>query len=135
MAAPRQVVLKNEHVTIWFYPDTRIVHHRFHKFTVGQPLRDALDAGTAALQRFDAHKWLSDDRNLSALPEADVEWGRTEWFPRTIEAGWKAWALVLPQTIVGQMNLKRVAAEYAEHGLTANVFTDPIEALAWLERI
>lgn len=134
MDLPRQVVLKNEHVTIWYYPDSKVIHHRFHRSATGQPFRDALDAGTAALQQFGAQKWLSDDRNLSSVPQADGEWGRTDWFPRTVKAGWKYWALVLPQSIVGQLNLKRVAKDYAEHGLTAAVFTDPIEALAWLEK-
>ena len=127
-------ILNNEHVTVWYHPDKKIIHHQFHKFMHGQEFRDALNAGTEAMKKYGAHKWLSDDRQNSALPRVDNEWAHTEWFPRTVLAGWKYWALVLPEKIIGQMNMNREAKIYSEQGIITAKFENPDEAMAWLEK-
>jgi hypothetical protein len=89
--------------------------------------------GTATLAKYGGCKWLSDDRLQSAIPQADLNWADTVWFPKTVEAGWKFWALVLPENVVGQMNLKRVLRLHTEEGVTTKAFTDEYEAMRWLE--
>ena len=59
-------ILDNEYVTLWYHPDKQIIHHQFHKFLYGQAFRDAMNAGTEAMKKYGAHKWLSDDRKNSA---------------------------------------------------------------------
>jgi hypothetical protein len=126
-------IIDNEYVTLCYYPDKKIVHHKFHKFIHGPAFRDVLNTGVGILKKHGARKWLSDDRNNSALPQEDLKWARTEWFPRTVKAGWKYWALVQPEKIVGQMNMKRVVKDYSEKGVIVQVFLDPEEAMTWLE--
>jgi hypothetical protein len=130
----KMTIIDNEFVTLWYYPEKKIVHHQFHKFLYGQAFRDALNAGVELLQKYGAQKWLSDDRKNSALPKEDVEWAETDWFPRTKKAGWKYWALVLPEQVIGQMNMKRFVRDYSEQGVTVQVFSDPAEAMIWLEK-
>ncbi len=127
-------ILDNEYVTLWYHSDTRIIHHQFHKFIHGQPLRDALMAGTEAMKKYGAEKWLSDDRNNSALPRVDIEWAHTEWFERTVLAGWKYWAIVQPEKIIGQMNMNREAKTYSEKGIITAKFDNPDEAMDWLKK-
>ena len=127
------VVVENEHFTLWYYPDSKIVHHAFHQFTFGREFRECLNAGIDVLGEHGAQKWLSDDRNNSALPAEDAKWGQQDWTPRMLEAGWKYWAIVLPEKVIGQMNMKRFIEENAGLGLTMQAFTDPDEALKWLE--
>lgn len=126
-------IVDNEFVTVWYHPDKRIVHHQFHKFMYGETLRDALNAGTEAMQKYNAHKWLSDDRKNSAIPKDDQDWGNTDWFPRTKAAGWKYWAIVQPENVIGQLNIKRIAQNYTEQGVVTRFFSDPDEAMTWLE--
>jgi hypothetical protein len=76
---------------------------------------------------------LSDDRNNSALAQNDVAWSKTDWFPRVMKAGWKYWALVQPEKVIGQMNMDRIVKDYSEKGLTVKIFSDPDEAMKWLE--
>ena len=78
-------------------------------------------------------KWLSDDRNNAALSKEDMEWTQTDWHPRTIATGWKYWAIVLPKNIIGQMNMDYIIKRAAAEGLTVRPFTDPDEAMEWLE--
>ena len=79
-----------------------------------------------------ARKWLSDDRGNGAVRPEDEEWVQKNWLPKVVAAGWKYWAIVPPQKVVGQMNIKRLVAAFAEVGVTAQVFSDPTAALEWL---
>jgi len=129
----KEVVLDNEFVTIWYHHDKKVVHHQFHKFTCAKDLQDALSQGAAILEKNGARKWLSDDRKNTVIGKEDMEWTATVWRPRVIKAGWKYWALVLPEKIVGQMVMKRIVKEYADTGVTVKLFSDPDEAMKWLE--
>ena len=131
---PSIIILDNEFVTIWYHLNKKIIHHQFHKFMHGQAFREALTAGTDAMKKYGAHKWLSDDRQNSALPRVDLEWAHTKWFPRTVLAGWKYWAIVLPEKIIGQMNMNREAKINSEKGIITAKFDNPDEAMAWLEK-
>ena len=127
-------IIDNEFVTLWYHPDTKIVHHQFHQFLHGDPFRETLNKGTELLKKYGAHKWLSDGRKNSALSKEDTDWGKTNWFPRAVEAGWKYWAIVQPEQVLGKMNMKRLAKTYSEQGVTAEFFSDPDDAMAWLEK-
>ena len=127
-------IIDNEFVTLWYHPDTKIVHHQFHQFLHGDPFRETLNTGTELLKKYGAQKWLSDNRKNTALSKEDTDWGKTDWFPRTVKAGWKFWAIVQPEQVLGQMNMKRLAKTYSEQGVTTEFFSDPDEAMAWLEK-
>jgi len=73
--------------------------------------------------------------SAKALGEEDTAWAENDWFPRVLAAGWEYWAIVLPDNIVGQMNMKTFIDDYAAAGITVRVFTDPAEALEWLEAV
>ena len=126
-------VIDNEYVTLMVHPDERIVHHQLHQPMSGEVLRSMLLAGVEQLRQHAADKWLSDNRNYGALPDEDMQWSMTTWFPQAREAGWRCWALVVPPDILGRMNLSTFVFNYAQQGVTVQVFTDPDEALTWLE--
>jgi hypothetical protein len=131
--AQAETIIDNEYATLLYYPDTKIVAHKFHKFFTGRQLRDVLNKGTELLATHGAQKWLSDDRDFTALHPDDREWGHADWNPRTIKAGWKYWAVVVPHDVVGQMSTQRLVETFSELGVEARAFTDPDEAMRWLE--
>jgi hypothetical protein len=132
---PTIVGLDNELATVRVHTEKHLIHHEFKKFIYGQPFRDALTAGAELMEKHQATKWLSDDRKNSAIPAADSEWARTVWYPRVVKAGWKHWAVVLPEMVVGQMNMRRFIDDYSRDGLTVRVFTDPDQAMEWLDGV
>ena len=77
------------------------------------------------LQKNRAQKWLSDDRANAVLRPEDVDWSHQFWFPQTVQAGWKYWAIVQPEKVVGQVTMKGLATEYGRQGVTSRTFTDP----------
>ena len=125
-------IIDTDYGTLMYHPEAKIVHHVFHKPISGPEFRNILDEGAALLKKHGAQKWLSDDRNNSALSDEDTEWSKTDWFPRATASGWKFWALVVPADIMARMNMKEFVDAYYEYGLRTMVFDNPEEALEWL---
>jgi hypothetical protein len=130
----KEIVVDNEFGTMWFYPGKKIIAHQIKKFIYGESLYNFLLAGTEMMRKNKAHKWLSDDRYSPVLRKEDMEWGVTNWFPQTVQAGWKYWAIVQPIKTVGQMNMEELVKNYSKAGVIAKFFTDPDEALKWLDK-
>lgn len=125
-------VIKNEYATLLYHPDTKIVHHTFHKPLGGDDFRAVLSAGIELLIEHKAIKWLSDDRGNSLISPEDTAWARDEWSPRAVATGWKYWALVVPDDILARMNLKTAVDSYLDMGLRVMVFSKPEKAMEWL---
>lgn len=128
-------ILDNEFATLWYNTEKKIVHHQIKKWIAGDNLKALFNKGYDLVKSDKAQKWLSDDRNNSVLSPEDEKWAREDWFVRMINAGWKYWAVVLPAKTVGQMNMKRFSDDYSKAGITAKLFSDPDEAMKWLESV
>jgi hypothetical protein len=128
-----QSILDTEAVCLVYHPLTKIVHHEIRRFVHGAEFRDILEQGLKAFRKHGAYKWLSDNRRNGPLKPADGDWAVTNWGPRVMAAGWKYWAVVMPEKVIAQMNMRRWIDTYAEKGVTVQAFTDPDEAMAWLE--
>jgi hypothetical protein len=127
-----EICLDNEFITIWYHTDKGIVHHEWHKFLQGAKMREAFTIGTDLLAKHGGTKWLSDDRKYPVLTAEDSQWAESIWFPKTVKAGWKHWAIVMPQTPIGQININQFVKKYAAFGINAQMFTDLDEAMKWL---
>ena len=127
-------ILDDANITMWYYPETKILHHQIHQFFCGKPFREALMKGADVFQKYGAQKWLSDDRMETALSKEDLEWGDLEWFPRVAKLGWKYWAIVMPEKVIGQVTMKKLAEKYSAAGVTTKMFSNPDSAKDWLEK-
>lgn len=128
-----QTIIHNEAVLLCYHPRQKIVHHEFHRFVHGAQFREVLEKGLDVFRTRGACKWLSDDRGNGPIKPADGEWALNDWSPRVVAAGWKYWAVILPEKVLGQMNMRRWIETYAKLGVTARVFADADEAMRWLE--
>ncbi len=133
--AGSQIIVDNEFVLLRYHPKAKIVHHEFRRFIHGPVFREALEQGVATLKLSGATRWLSDDRRNGPVTPADGEWAIKEWVPRAIAAGWKYWAVVLPDKVLGQMNMKRWMDTYAKLGVVAQAFPHPEAGMDWLENV
>ena len=127
-------ILSNEFATLVYHEDKKVVHHTFLKPIGGQEFRDVLLAGVDYLRKYGATKWLSDDRENSALSPEDGRWATKEWSKLVQDAGWKTWALVVPYDIMGRLNLIEFVNLYSNRGVKVMVFTKPEEAMEWLDK-
>ncbi len=129
------LVLEDDVFTLWFHPEQKIVHHQIKKFIYGEELHKMLLKGMELMQKHHAQKWLSDDRGNPVLKKEDLEWGQVNWFPQTVKAGWKYWAIVQPKGTIGKATMDALAKQYAQGGVVARFFSDPDEAMQWLESV
>ncbi len=130
---PRQVI-DDEYATLWYHPEGKIVHHRIKKPVSGAPFRAVLSSGLELFRRHGAHKWLSDDRLNGALHPDDSKWAMEDWSKAVVAAGWERWAIVMPEHVLGRLNMKRFINLYSEMGVAVELFGDPDEALEWLRK-
>ncbi len=131
--AGTRVILQNEFATLVYHPRSRIVHHTFHQPVPTDIFRAVLTRGVELLEQRGATKWLSDDRGNTALHPDDAKWSMGEWTERASAAGWRFWAVVLPDMALGRASMRRFLKHHIERGLRVRVFEQPEDALRWLE--
>jgi hypothetical protein len=127
------VVLDNDAAVIWVYPEKQIIHHKFKKFVYGDAFKEIMLKAADAFRQNKCTKWLSDDRENGALRPVDRDWAYQEWGSLVVKSGWKHWALLPPKMTAGQMNMRQISGQYMKLGINFKGFTDPDEALRWLE--
>lgn len=125
-------IIDNDRVTLWYHPETGVVHHQFKKPVRGRDFREVLNAGLEIMEEHGATRWLSDDRNNSALTPEDSTWAEDVWSEAAVKIGWRYWAIVLPEYVVGKMDMAQYIARGRGKGVNVRVFSDPAEALEWL---
>ena len=126
-------IVDNDMISVWVYPQRRIIHHQMKAYCFGERFYQALMRGAEALEQYHATKWLSDNRVTGALPTEDADWTAKNWFPRVKAAGWRHWAVVQPEKVIGQLNMSRFIKRYGELGINARMFSDFDEAYRWLD--
>lgn len=131
----RITILENDYVSLYFHTDKKIVHHIYKPPIGGEHLKHALNTGVKLLKEYNAVKWLSDNRAIDATTEEETHWINTTWLPNAMDAGWQYWALVVPGTIKARMNMNEFVTAFYEEGVRVMVFTDPDEAMYWLENV
>jgi len=131
-AGSADIIHQSEWVTVWFHAEVGVVHHCFHKALRGEAFRAALLQGAATLRERGANKWLSDNRLVFILPQEDQEWADTQWFPQTMKAGWKYWAIVRPEKAAADLYMRRLAASRSAAGVKTELFTTPEAGMDWL---
>jgi hypothetical protein len=62
-----------------------------------------------------------------------MAWGETTWFPQTLAAGWKYWAIVQSEGAIAKINTEKLVQSYTQAGITAKYFSNADDALIWLE--
>lgn len=133
----KTVLYTSPYITVEYHEDAGLIHHTVHQpiadhFDI---LKEALLIGTDVLEKNGLTKWLSDDRNNGPLPPQAAQWGVDVWNKKTIDAGWKYWANVVPREIAAANSLTPLIENLYEFGLHMRVFTTVEEALEWLNSV
>ena len=130
----KETILDTDRVSLFCYPDEKMVHHIVHKYVQGDDFRKLMTAGADAFLKHRCTKWLSDDRSSTALKKEDVEWGQQNWEGRILGHGWKYWAIVLPQNAIGKMTMNPIVERYASKGVEVKAFDNEDQAMKWLQQ-
>jgi len=129
----KEVLIENDIVSLWYYPEKKIIYHSIHKFLYGDLFQEVMLKGLDYFEKKGCQKWLSDDRSNSVLRKQDTAWGEINWKPRMIKAGWKYWALLLPDRAIGKLSMKGLIEEYKELGVVVEIFDNIDQGFKWLD--
>ena len=91
-----------------------------------------LEAEIEALRKHRCARILADCRRQKVLNPADQERANQEWLPRALAAGLKRFAVVVPSSVLAEVNLKSSLGKAPANALEVAYFATPAEARAWL---
>jgi hypothetical protein len=126
-------IFDDEYMSLWYHPETGIVHHRINSYLVRGGFRKLLTASADLLETHRATRYLSDDRKNIVVDPEDIKWADDNWYPRVTKAGLKHWALVLPSTVVGTLQANSILERRRSQGLDVQGFDSVEAATAWLQ--
>ena len=125
-------LINNDYMALWYDPVSKFVHHKIKKTLPKGAFEELLSTGADYLEKYGMKKWLSDDSNVVAITKEDSEYGDKIWAPRVIKAGFTYWAVVMPTSAMGSLQLNRFVKEYRDRGVTVEVFDSVDAAKTWL---
>ncbi len=130
-----QIVLDNEWATVRYEPVGKYIYHTFHQPISGDPFRHVLNVGLDFLTANNVQKWLSDDRKNAEFSPEDIAFSVEDWGPRAAKAGWKYWALVVPEDIAARGGMQDIIDTFFDLGVRVAIFTNLEKAENWLEKL
>jgi hypothetical protein len=90
-----------------------------------------LDAEVQALLEHKGSRILADCRLQKVLNPKDQDRASREWLPRALKAGLKRFAIVLPASVVAEMNIRDHLDKASDAGLRVAYFATPEQAREW----
>ncbi len=125
-------IIDTNAMALFCYPSLKIIHHAIYKFIYGEDFRNLLTKGVDTFLQYHCTKWLSDDYRSTALKQEDIEWGKQHWGERLLATKWKYWAIVLPENVLGKLNMRHIIEHYTGKGIKVETFPSAEAGLNWL---
>lgn len=91
-----------------------------------------LDAELRALGQHKGSRILADCRRQKVLNPKDQDQANREWLPRALRIGLKRFAIVVPASVVADMNLRSSLETASGAGLEVEYFATVEEARHWV---
>jgi hypothetical protein len=90
-----------------------------------------LEAELQALEQHDCSRLLADCRRQKVLNPKDQDRANREWVPRALRAGLKRFAIVMPASVLAEMNIRDSMLKASGAGLQVAYFATPEDAREW----
>jgi hypothetical protein len=95
---------------------------------------ELLEAEITALKKHQGSRVLADCRRQKVLNPADQDKANQAWLPRALAAGLKRFAVVVPSSLLAEVNLKSSLDSVPSTVLDVAYFATPEQARDWLGR-
>ena len=93
---------------------------------------ELVEAEIVALRKHHGTRILADCRRQKVLNPKDQDRANREWVPRALAAGLKRFAVVVPSSVLADVNLKASLDRVPPTALQVAYFNTPEEARDWL---
>jgi hypothetical protein len=112
--------------------EAQLVHVEWDGWADSTEFAALLDAELQALKQHRGSRLLADCRRQRVLNPKDQERANREWLPRALAAGLKRFAIVVPESVVADMNLRDSLEKASAANLEVEYFATVEEAREWL---
>lgn len=126
------IIVESKNGKIEWSEDQKAIIKSFSGFIKGDELRNIFSSGYETFKKNAGLTWISDNRKIHAYADSDLHWINEVWLPNMLEAGWKYWALIEPESNIGK-NFMRHFQFYVDKGIEVEVFTDKKSAESWAQ--
>jgi hypothetical protein len=133
-----ETILTNEWITLVYHKEDNYLQITAHKPVDTEHFAEVVkvyNKGLEYLEKHNIEKWLSDERKSmtpEGTDESEVNEFSAAWGQRAIAAGWKYWAMVVPESLKGREKMQDLVQIFHDQGVWVALFTDVDEARAWL---
>jgi hypothetical protein len=112
--------------------DARLVFVEWHGWANSSEFAALLDAELRALKEHRGSCLLADCRRQKVLNPKDQDLANREWLPRALKAGLKRFAVVVPASVVADMNIRDSLDKASAADLQVGYFATVEEAREWV---
>lgn len=135
-AIDRETIRNDDTVALYWYAKARVVEVVSKRGAAGQEFRGILEFILAVVNDRRAAKVLADTSKMDKVPDEDMLWTVTDWWPRLAKAGVKAIATVPPKSLAAHLSMDKAAEIMPADGsgMKKGYFADAVAARVWLEK-
>jgi len=112
--------------------DAQVVLVEWDGWANSEEFAALLDAEIRALKEHRGSRILADCRRQKVLNPKDQDRANREWLPRALKAGLKSFAVVVPASVVADMNLRDSLEKASSAAVKVEYFATVEEAMRWL---
>ncbi|MHA7963372.1 hypothetical protein ACX93W_04430 [Paenibacillus sp. CAU 1782] len=128
------VFYDSPHATVTWNEENKVVVLQWKSFAKGEQYRTPLNKVLELAVQKRTNKALYDSRHLAVISPDDQEWVAQEWYLRSMEAGIKYSALIVPHKAIAKSSANRMLSGMDISNPTQE-FHDIDEAFHWLKSI
>jgi hypothetical protein len=114
--------------------DGQLVLVEWQGWANSREFAELLEAEITALKNHLGSRLLADCRRQKVLNPADQDRANKAWLPRALAAGLKRFAVVVPSSVLAEVNLKTSLEQVPAAALDVAYFATPQQARDWLVR-
>ena len=114
--------------------DGQLVLVEWQGWANSREFAELLEAEITALKNHHGSRLLADCRRQKVLNPADQDRANKAWLPRALAAGLKRFAVVIPSSVLAEVNLKTSLEQVPATALDVAYFATPERARDWLGR-
>lgn len=118
--------------TVHWDESAKCVHLEWKGFVHGEKGQTALLTALDFFKTKSTDRWLADTRKLKVVSEEDQRWVNEIWFPMAISAGVRRMAIIVPESVLAQMSIRRLMSKVKDEDLETAYFSSVEEGKAWL---
>lgn len=120
---------------IYFDEETGCVVMEWDGYATSEQFKEGTELMLNTLIQHNSNKVLADIKDMVIIGREDQDWLDTHFLPRALQFGFKAIALIRPDSYFNNVAVESISYKVDKDKLTINFFDNVDDAKDWLKKI